>query len=258
MTSIKKNMEKINKHLILSLILLLPASIYLENSDGLDKIDDIYGAASEWITAFIISLVIALSYWGIFFKIKTKSSFVKALYKSCYLVSFLCFGGFWIGIIVSGLGIWGILIFFLIIFLLFSKRGKKYISKLNLFSKENNTNNNKSKSVEYVDSVKEVDSPNNVVKNNNLNSNKKNKSKSLVDKLFYYDKKIASYLFDGIKSIFKNSKQIDDLKKKSSKKTKDQAIEELKKLKELLDLELIKQEEFDIKSKELKKIILGN
>ena len=250
-------MEKINKHLIFSIILLLPSSIYLENSDGLDVIDDIYGATFQWITGFIISLVIALCYWGIFFKIKTKSSFVKALYKSCYLVSFLCFGGFWIGWII-GKGIWGILIFFLIIFLLFSKRGKKYISKLNLFSKENNTNNNKSKSVEYVDSVKEVDSPNNVVKNNNLNSNKKNKSKSLVDKLFYYDKKIASYLFEGIKSIFKNSKQIDDLKKKSSKKTKDQAIEELKKLKELLDLELIKQEEFDKKSKELKKIILDN
>ena len=39
---------------------------------------------------------------------------------------------------------------------------------------------------------------------------------------------------------------------------KDGAVKELKKLKELLDLELITQEEFDIKSKELKKIILGN
>ena len=39
---------------------------------------------------------------------------------------------------------------------------------------------------------------------------------------------------------------------------KDNAVNELKKLKELLDLELITQEEFDIKSKELKKIILGN
>ena len=40
--------------------------------------------------------------------------------------------------------------------------------------------------------------------------------------------------------------------------SKDDAIEELKKLKELLDLELITQEEFNKKSKELKKIILGN
>ena len=34
--------------------------------------------------------------------------------------------------------------------------------------------------------------------------------------------------------------------------------DDLKELKELLDLELITQEEFDKKSKELKKIILGN
>ena len=40
--------------------------------------------------------------------------------------------------------------------------------------------------------------------------------------------------------------------------SKADAIEELKELKELLDLELITQEEFDKKSKELKKIILGN
>ncbi|MDA9239412.1 hypothetical protein N9P02_00070 [bacterium] len=45
---------------------------------------------------------------------------------------------------------------------------------------------------------------------------------------------------------------------KSNISAKDNAINELKKLKELLDLELITQEEFDAKSKELKKIILGN
>lgn len=42
-----------------------------------------------------------------------------------------------------------------------------------------------------------------------------------------------------------------------SKKEKDLAIEELKKLKELLELDLISQDEFDKKSVELKKIILG-
>ncbi|MDC0106849.1 hypothetical protein OAI60_00955 [Flavobacteriaceae bacterium] len=39
---------------------------------------------------------------------------------------------------------------------------------------------------------------------------------------------------------------------------KDKAIKELKKLKELLDLDLITKEEFDKKSVKLKKIILGN
>jgi len=40
--------------------------------------------------------------------------------------------------------------------------------------------------------------------------------------------------------------------------SKNNEIKELKKLKELLDLELITQDEFDKKSKELKKIILDN
>ena len=40
--------------------------------------------------------------------------------------------------------------------------------------------------------------------------------------------------------------------------TKKNAVEELKQLKELLDLGIITQHEFDKKSKELKKIILGN
>ena len=40
--------------------------------------------------------------------------------------------------------------------------------------------------------------------------------------------------------------------------SKNNEIKELKKLKELLDLELITQDEFDKKSKELKKIILNH
>ena len=40
--------------------------------------------------------------------------------------------------------------------------------------------------------------------------------------------------------------------------SKEKAIEEIKKLKELLDMEIITQEEFDKKAESLKKIILGN
>jgi fibronectin type 3 domain-containing protein len=47
-------------------------------------------------------------------------------------------------------------------------------------------------------------------------------------------------------------------KNKILEASKDKAIEELKKLKELLDLELITKEEFDKRAKELKKIILNN
>ena len=62
------------------------------------------------------------------------------------------------------------------------------------------------------------------------------------------------------KNTVNNSQYVEVVKEPSSqnKNVKEQAITELKKLKELLDLELITQEEFDKKSKELKKIILGN
>ena len=56
----------------------------------------------------------------------------------------------------------------------------------------------------------------------------------------------------------KNSPNNNEPENKILDNSKDKAIEELKKLKELLDLELITQEEFDKKSKELKKIILDN
>ena len=86
-----------------------------------------------------------------------------------------------------------------------------------------------------------------------------------------YSKTGYSLLFGGaVKKIFKNlianggeaynfDKSLGVLKtdKKTDNK-KSEAIEELKKMKELLDLGLINKNEFDIKSKELKKIILGN
>ena len=40
--------------------------------------------------------------------------------------------------------------------------------------------------------------------------------------------------------------------------SKEKAIEEIKKLKELLDMGILTQEEFDEKAKSLKKILLGN
>tara|TARA_B100000900_G_scaffold36283_1_gene27169 strand:+ start:960 stop:1499 length:540 start_codon:yes stop_codon:yes gene_type:complete len=62
------------------------------------------------------------------------------------------------------------------------------------------------------------------------------------------------------KSFYTNAnKTIDNLNKNSSFKTldKDKAIDELKKLKELLDLGILSQQEYDTKSEELKSIILG-
>ena len=54
----------------------------------------------------------------------------------------------------------------------------------------------------------------------------------------------------------KNSSNNSQAENKTLDSSKDKAIEELKKLKELLDLELITQEEFDERAESLKKIIL--
>ena len=54
--------------------------------------------------------------------------------------------------------------------------------------------------------------------------------------------------------------EIDVIKKVVIKKklTKDEAIKEVKELKDLLNLGIITQEEFDKRAAELKKVILGN
>ena len=59
-------------------------------------------------------------------------------------------------------------------------------------------------------------------------------------------------------SVSSNQKENPVEKPPQIQNNKKKAIDDLKELKELLDLELITQDEFDKKSKELKKIILGN
>ena len=68
-------------------------------------------------------------------------------------------------------------------------------------------------------------------------------------------RRIGKYLYGSSNT---DKVKVEITKKKSSNNSKNNAIEELKKLKELLDLELITKEEFDKRSKELKKIILNH
>ena len=76
--------------------------------------------------------------------------------------------------------------------------------------------------------------------------------------VFYFKEGIfyaVSVANSGFTSIKKMTRQAEEQMENFAKNN---AIEELKKLKELLDLDLITKEEFDKKSKELKKIILDN
>jgi hypothetical protein len=62
------------------------------------------------------------------------------------------------------------------------------------------------------------------------------------------------------KSTIVNQKKVSEVKAvpKSGNISKEEAIKEVKQIKELLDFGILTQEEFDKKSAELKKIILGN
>ena len=76
-------------HLVISLILLLPVSIMLENSDGLDRVDSFSGYIGQWIGSIIVSLIFTSIIYGILYIIKKKPSFVSILYKTSYTISIL-------------------------------------------------------------------------------------------------------------------------------------------------------------------------
>jgi|TARA_B110000240_G_C13359007_1_gene393086 uncharacterized membrane protein (UPF0136 family) len=82
-------MNKKYVHLIISTILLLPVSIMLENSDGLETVNDIMGYLIEWSAIIIISLIISGIFFGIKSALKKTSSFIRVLYTSSYILSII-------------------------------------------------------------------------------------------------------------------------------------------------------------------------
>ena len=82
-------MKKDYVHLIISLILLLPVAVMLENSDGLETVNDLGGYLKEWIPPIITSLIISGIVYGIKLLFKTKSSFVGIFYTTSYTLSII-------------------------------------------------------------------------------------------------------------------------------------------------------------------------
>ena len=76
-------------HLIISLLLLLPVSIMLENHDGLDTVNNFSEYLKEWIPPLIISTIISLIFYGVTFLFKKKSSFIIILYTISYSLSII-------------------------------------------------------------------------------------------------------------------------------------------------------------------------
>jgi hypothetical protein len=82
-------MNKNYIHLIISILLLLPVSIMLENSDGLETVNDIVGYLTEWSSSIIISVIISGIFFGIKFVLKKKSSFITVLFTTSYTLSII-------------------------------------------------------------------------------------------------------------------------------------------------------------------------
>jgi hypothetical protein len=82
-------MKKDYVHLIISLILLLPVAVMLENSDGLETVNDLVGYLKEWIPPIMLSFIISGIVYGIKLLFKKKSSFVKTFYTTSYALSII-------------------------------------------------------------------------------------------------------------------------------------------------------------------------
>jgi len=84
-----KTKRKDYVHLIISLILLLPVAVMLENSDGLETVNDLGGYLKEWIAPIIFSFIISGIVYGIKLIFKKKSSFVNIFYITSYTLSII-------------------------------------------------------------------------------------------------------------------------------------------------------------------------
>jgi len=101
-TETMKITNKEKTHIVASVLLLLPATLYLEMSDGKFNNESIATLfLTEWFGGIVAATILAVISWGVYYLIKKESSIIKAFYKSCYFISFISVGsnalGFFLG-----------------------------------------------------------------------------------------------------------------------------------------------------------------
>ena len=97
-------MKKSDKNLLISIIILIPATFYLHyTAYGTNPFENLYAVLVSYIGALIVSSFLATVSWGVFYLVKKKSSFKKALYKSVYLMAFISASVYWIAFIAGRL-----------------------------------------------------------------------------------------------------------------------------------------------------------
>lgn len=78
-------------HVLLSTFLLLPAAIILENSDGLETVNNLKGYLKEWIAPVFLSLIISGLIYGIKKALKRETNFLNVYYHTAYILFVLIF-----------------------------------------------------------------------------------------------------------------------------------------------------------------------
>jgi hypothetical protein len=81
--------NKLVFNVVLSTLLLLPVSVLLENSDGLETVDSIQGYLKEWIPPIILSSILSGIIYGVKKILKKETSFFNIFYYTSYTVSIL-------------------------------------------------------------------------------------------------------------------------------------------------------------------------
>ena len=76
--------EKEKKNIIISTLLILPLSVYIELSDGIAPPVTFMFVIKEWLAAIVLCLTISLIIYGLRYLIIRKGSFLTTYYKTAY------------------------------------------------------------------------------------------------------------------------------------------------------------------------------
>lgn len=74
-------------NLALSILLLLPVSVLLENIDGLETVNSIQGFLKEWLGSLTLSLILSGMIFGIKKLLKKETTFFNVFSYTAYIFS---------------------------------------------------------------------------------------------------------------------------------------------------------------------------
>jgi hypothetical protein len=79
--------NKLMFNVVLSTLLLLPVSVILENSDGVETVNTLQGYLKEWVPSIILSSIVSGIIFGVKKLLKKETSFLNIYYHSSYSIA---------------------------------------------------------------------------------------------------------------------------------------------------------------------------